>query len=61
MVRWILQKKFNNNDFDETYYRFYHLFKKNELDELILNIPNISIIESGEQHYNWYCIIQKNK
>ena len=60
MVRWILQKKFNNNISDDIYYRFYHLFKKNELDELILNIPNLSIIESGEQHYNWYCIIQKN-
>ena len=60
-VKWNLQKKYSNLNQDETFYRYYHLFKKNELELLINKINGIKIIESGSQSNNWYCIIQKYK
>jgi len=59
-VKWLLQKKYNKcSETDEVYYRYYHLFKENELEELILNDGNLGIIESGNQYNNWYCIVKK--
>ena len=59
-VKWMLQKKYSTtHNNDEIYYRYYHLFKKNELETLISNIDNLFILESGNQYNNWYCIIQK--
>jgi len=61
-VKWVLQKKYSdNNTQDEVYYRYYHLFKQNELEDLIYNIDNVEIIESGNEYNNWYCIIKKTK
>lgn len=61
MVKWNLQKKYNkNSEQDELFHRYYHLFIENELQELISNhIDNLKIIESGNQYYNWYCIVEK--
>ena len=58
-VRWMLQKKYNTDNKDEVLYRYYHLFKHKELEILIKKINTFSIIESGEQCNNWYCIIKK--
>lgn len=58
-VKWNLQKKYNDLNQDQTFYRYYHLFKKNELELLIDKIDGIKIIESGSQSNNWYCIIEK--
>lgn len=60
-IKWNLQKKYSDLNKDETFYRYYHLFKKNELESLINKIDGIKIIESGFQSNNWYCIIQKYK
>lgn len=60
-VKWNLQKKYSETNTDEIFYRYYHLFKKNELESLIDNINGITIIDSGSQSNNWYCIIQKIK
>lgn len=58
-VKWNLQKKYNDEKKEDILYRYYHLFKKNELLELLYNFDNIKLIENGIQHYNYYCIIQK--
>lgn len=58
-VKWNLQKKYNDLNQDQTFYRYYHLFKKNELELLINKIDGVKIIESGSQSNNWYCIIEK--
>lgn len=58
-VKWNLQKKYNDLNQDQTFYRYYHLFKKNELELLIDKIDGLKIIESGSQSNNWYCIIEK--
>ena len=61
MVKWPLQKKYNQEDKqDDILYRYYHLFRENELENMIHKIDGFNIIENGEQRYNWYCIIQKS-
>lgn len=59
-VKWMLQKKYSEKkENDEIFYRYYHLFKKNELETLIYQIKELKIIESGNQYDNWYCIVKK--
>lgn len=59
-VKWLLQKKYSEKkENDELFYRYYHLFKKNELENLISHINTLEIIESGNQYDNWYCVIRK--
>ena len=59
-VKWTLQKKYSEKkETDEIFYRYYHLFKKNELENLIYQVKNLKIIESGNQYHNWYCIVKK--
>ena len=61
MVKWPLQKKYNQEDKqDDILYRYYHLFRENELENMINKIDGFTIIENGEQRYNWYCIIQSH-
>lgn len=53
--------KWTNQSDDNIFYRYYHLFEKDELEKLIIhNFPNISIVESGNQCHNWYVIATKN-
>ena len=59
LVKWNLQKKYNNNEEDIVLERYYHLFIKNELENLIKNVKKIKIIENGIQCNNYYCIIEK--
>ncbi len=59
-VKWMLQKKYSEKkERDEIFYRYYHLFKKNELETLIYKVKELKIIESGNQYNNWYCIVKK--
>jgi len=61
-VKWMLQKKYSEKkENDEIFYRYYHLFKKNELENLIYQVENLKIIETGNQYHNWYCIVKKIK
>ena len=61
-VKWMLQKKYNKiSDNDEVYYRYYHLFKENELEELIMNETELTIIERGNEYDNWYCLVKKKE
>ena len=59
-VKWLLQKKYSEKqENDEIFYRYYHVFKKNELENLISHINTLEIIESGNQYNNWYCVVKK--
>ena len=59
-VKWLLQKKYSKNkENDEIFYRYYHLFRENELENLINKVKNLKIIESGNQYNNWYCVVKK--
>ena len=61
-VKWMLQKKYSEKkENDEIFYRYYHLFKKNELETLLSHINTLEIIESGNQYNNWYCVVKKIK
>lgn len=75
-VPWHLQNNYDDNKTIETlgpeiikedkknstvYHRYYHMFKKDELEGLLLQIDNIVILESYYDHANWCCIIKKTK
>ena len=54
MIPW------NNQTDGQILKRFYYLFSWKELDALVTNnFPNINILESGCQSYNYYLICQK--
>jgi SAM-dependent methyltransferase len=69
MIPWHLQKKFKkNNDYKIEnseklfiYNRFYHLFTKNELENLVSKINNIIIEESYTEKGNYGVIIRCKK
>lgn len=73
-VPWHLQTKWENNVKVETlgpniisdeqsnsivYQRYYHVFKKDELEGLINQIENVKIDQSYFDHANWCCIVTK--
>ena len=59
MVSWVLQKKYTKDKInDETYHRFYHVFKSKELEELC-DFPNIEIEKSFYEKGNWGVILKK--
>ncbi|KAF8969511.1 tRNA methyltransferase, has a role in tRNA modification [Entomortierella lignicola] len=41
------------------YNRYYHLFQKGELEDLILRTNKASIVQSGYDRDNWWCILEK--
>ncbi|KAI1318962.1 tRNA methyltransferase, has a role in tRNA modification [Mortierella claussenii] len=41
------------------YNRYYHLFHKGELEELIIKTNKASIVQSGYDRDNWWCIVEK--
>ena len=65
MVPWNLQNKYNVVDSvceQQTFYRFYHVFNKFELENMIKSCPfydKIEILESGYQKDNYYVILRK--
>ena len=43
------------------YHRYYHVFKKGELEELIQEIPGLEIQRSYYDHANWWVILEKTE
>ncbi|KAF9898380.1 tRNA methyltransferase, has a role in tRNA modification [Lobosporangium transversale] len=41
------------------YNRYYHLFQKGELEELVVRTNKASIVQSGYDRDNWWCILEK--
>ncbi|KAL3982922.1 hypothetical protein ACH3XW_49095 [Acanthocheilonema viteae] len=40
-------------------YRFYHVFKKDELKSLITTIPSLRLVHLDYEHANWWAIAEK--
>jgi tRNA (uracil-5-)-methyltransferase TRM9 len=59
MVSWVLQKKYTKDKVkDETYHRFYHVFKDGELDDLC-DLSYVTIDKSFYEKGNWCIILTK--
>jgi len=41
------------------YKRYYHVFKKGELEELVLQVKDVEIVSSFYDHANWGIRIRK--
>jgi tRNA (uracil-5-)-methyltransferase TRM9 len=48
-----------SNKHQRVYNRFYHIFVEGELQQLLANLPNISIKESFYEHGNWGVVLTK--
>jgi len=60
-VKWELQKKHQlkiSTEGPPIFYRYYHFFKKGEIEELVSSIGE-TIVNSGFDHENWFYIIRK--
>ncbi|KAK6024579.1 methyltransferase domain protein [Ostertagia ostertagi] len=42
-----------------TFYRFYHVFRKGELESLVHSIPSLSVVHSSFEHGNWCVVVEK--
>ncbi|CAI5445438.1 unnamed protein product [Caenorhabditis angaria] len=42
-----------------TFYRYYHVFKENELNNLVDSIPELRVISTTFEHGNWCVIAEK--
>ncbi|KAK0415712.1 hypothetical protein QR680_012078 [Steinernema hermaphroditum] len=42
-----------------TFYRYYHVFRKGELEQLISAVPNLRIISSNYDNANWCVVTEK--
>ena len=51
--------EFNSPDKSIKEWRFYHVFSKGELENLVKDIENIDILTSVWEHGNWIMIIKK--
>nr|CAG8492399.1 14414_t:CDS:2 [Entrophospora candida] len=60
-VPWVIPKDKNYEDRKQNvvFKRYYHLFKKGELDELVINTNLAKILKSGYDKDNWYVIAEK--
>jgi tRNA (uracil-5-)-methyltransferase TRM9 len=52
MVPWVLKAKGRK---EQTFQRYYHLYKKGELEEDVVKAGGI-VLESGYEKDNWWCI-----
>jgi SAM-dependent methyltransferase len=50
---------FTARDTGEVLYRQYHMYQPGELESEIGKIPGCSIIDSGEERGNYWCVIRK--
>jgi len=58
-VPWVIPANKNEEREEIIYNRYYHLFKKGELDELVLNTGLAKIIKSDYNKDNWYVMATK--
>ena len=43
------------------YNRYYHLFHKGELEDLVLQTNKASIVQQGYDRDNWWCVLEKTR
>ncbi len=53
------EKKIHENEDENVFLRFYHVFINGELEELFKSIPNAKIVRSFYEQGNWCCIFEK--
>ncbi|RCN46272.1 hypothetical protein ANCCAN_07733 [Ancylostoma caninum] len=41
------------------FYRFYHVFRKGELENLVNSIPSLVVVRSSFEHGNWCVVVEK--
>jgi hypothetical protein len=41
--------------------RYYHLFRKGELEDLVTQTNKASILQAGYDRDNWWCIVEKTR
>ena len=64
-VPWSLQKQYklkqeSNNSIEKIFQRYYYLFSKGELENLVQKCcENVKIIENGSQCNNYYVVLEK--
>lgn len=56
MVPWVLKQKGRQ---EQTFQRYYHLYKKAELEENVVKAGGV-VLESGYEKDNWWCIAGKS-
>ncbi|KAK6045721.1 hypothetical protein COOONC_16773 [Cooperia oncophora] len=42
-----------------TFYRFYHVFRKGELESIVSSIPSLNVVHSSFEHGNWCVVVEK--
>ncbi|RWS30877.1 hypothetical protein B4U80_02411 [Leptotrombidium deliense] len=52
---------FKSKKDSKSYFRYYHVFKEGELNELLTSVANITVLEIYYDNGNWCAIIQKIK
>ncbi|KAJ2850886.1 tRNA methyltransferase, has a role in tRNA modification [Coemansia brasiliensis] len=61
LVPWVVPGSRNSDEQnDKVFHRYYHLFRKGELDELVQQAGDCSIVQSGYDKDNWYVVAQKS-
>jgi len=55
MVPWVLKSGKGSKEADRTFQRYYHLYKKGELEEDIQQAGGV-VLESGYEKDNWWAI-----
>lgn len=64
LVPWQLKGKkkpvMDKTSSDNTFHRFYHVFKKGELERLCSRVPNCKIVHSYYDQGNWAVILEKS-
>ncbi|QDS76688.1 hypothetical protein FKW77_000410 [Venturia effusa] len=55
MVPWVLKQKGRQ---EQTFQRYYHLYKKGELEEDVVKAGGV-VLESGYEKDNWWCVARR--
>jgi tRNA (uracil-5-)-methyltransferase TRM9 len=55
MVPWVLKSGKGSTEADKTFQRYYHLYKKGELEEDVQRAGGV-VLESGYEKDNWWAI-----
>jgi SAM-dependent methyltransferase len=62
LVPWKMPKKYVSTDTDQheiTLERYYHLFRREELEQLALDTQQCRIVEIGYDRDNWFAILER--
>ena len=59
-LKWNLRKHFTKDGVEKLFYRYYHYFNNNELEELVSQNKDVKIVRSFIDFDNYGVIIEKN-